>query len=102
MYPIYVVGLVVPVPHVEGDDGDPDVLGGLLVHVRELEPGVVLLLPGLEGALPGEGRLGALTVRQELIKQLVLDRSAVISPEDGYDVKRTFFYTHLLIAVFGK
>ena len=36
LYPIDVVGLVVPVPHVEGDDGDPDVLGGLLVHVGEL------------------------------------------------------------------
>ena len=36
--------LVLSVAHVEGNDGDPNVLGGLLVHVAQLEPGVILLL----------------------------------------------------------
>lgn len=44
--------VIYPHAHVEGDDGDSDVLGGLPVDVRELQPGVVLLLPGLQG-VPG-------------------------------------------------
>lgn len=34
-----------PHAHVERDDGDTDVLCGFSVHIRELQPGVVLLLP---------------------------------------------------------
>lgn len=34
-----------PHAHVERDDGDTDVLRGFSVHIRELQPGVVLLLP---------------------------------------------------------
>ena len=37
------------VPHVEGDDGDPDAFGGLSVDVCPLQPLDVLLLPGPEG-----------------------------------------------------
>lgn len=45
-----------PHAHVEGDDGDSDVLGGLPVDVRELQPGVVLLLPRLQGVSGYERR----------------------------------------------
>lgn len=48
--------VIYPHAHVEGDDGDPDVLRCLSVDVRELQPGVVLLLPCLQGVSGGEGR----------------------------------------------
>lgn len=41
--------VIYPHAHVEGDDGDSDVLCCLSVDVRELQPGVVLLLPCLQG-----------------------------------------------------
>ena len=54
MYPVDIVALGavgLPAAHVEGDDGDPDALGGLLVHVRQLQPRMVPLLPLAEGVL---------------------------------------------------
>ena len=50
-YPVDVVVLVLPVAHVEGDDRDANVLGRLAMDIRQLEPGVVLLLPGLQCVL---------------------------------------------------
>lgn len=45
-----------PHSHVKGDDGDADVLRGLPVDVGQLQPGVVLLLPRLQGVSGCERR----------------------------------------------
>lgn len=45
-----------PHAHVEGDHSDTDVLRGLPVDVRQLQPGVVLLLPRLQGVSGCERR----------------------------------------------
>lgn len=45
-----------PHAHVEGDHSDTDVLRGLPVDIRQLQPGVVLLLPGLQGVSGCERR----------------------------------------------
>lgn len=38
--------LGLPHAHVEGDDGDTDVLSCFTVDIGELQPGMILLLPG--------------------------------------------------------
>ncbi len=50
------VRVIYPHAHVEGDDSDSDVLGGLPVDVWQLQPGVVLLLPRLQGVSGCERR----------------------------------------------
>ena len=42
---LLLLALALPVAHVEGDDRHPDVVSRLLVHVGQLQPRVVLLLP---------------------------------------------------------
>lgn len=64
-----------PHAHVEGDDSDTDVLCGFSVHIRELQPRVVLLLPGTQ-SVPcykrwdcGEGKVRSNTVTGVLSPQ---------------------------------
>ena len=64
--------LNMPETHVEWNDCHTDVLCCLLVNIRQLQPGMVLLLPGLQGLLSGVGRVLAFLVGQKFIKQLVL------------------------------
>lgn len=49
-------GFTHPHSHVKGDDSDADVLRGLPVDIGQLQPGVVLLLPCLQGVSGCERR----------------------------------------------
>ena len=49
--------LNMPETHVEWNDCHPDVLRGLLVNVRQLQPGMILLLPGPQCVLARERRI---------------------------------------------
>ena len=60
--------LNMPETHVERNDCHSDVLRRFLVDVGELQPGMVLLLPGLQGLLGGVGRVLVLLVGKKFIK----------------------------------
>ena len=62
-----------PETHVEWNDCHADVLRGLLVNVRQLQPGMILLLPGLQCFLSRIGRVLVFLVGEKFIKQLVLE-----------------------------
>ena len=60
--------LNMPETHVEWNDRHPDVFRGLLVNIRQLQPGMILLLPGLQGLLSCIGRVLVFLVGQKFIK----------------------------------
>ena len=66
-----------PETHVERNDCHPDVLRRLLVDVGQLQPGMILLLPGLQSLLGGVGRVLVFLIGKKFIKQLVLEGVAL-------------------------
>lgn len=69
--------LRIPNADEERDGGHLDVVRGLLVHVAQLQPAVVLLLPVQQRIARLELRLVLGVLDQEAVEQLVLDRLRV-------------------------